>query len=72
MSVPEEVNVTSSVTEPVSGPVMVGTSSVPVIVKVIVVLEVAPVASRMVYVNDSVTTCPATNASAAGRLAEYE
>ena len=49
VSVPREVSVMSSVTEPVSGPVMVGTSLVPVIVKVIVVLEVAPAASRIVY-----------------------
>ena len=46
--VPLEVSVVSSVTEPESGPVIVGTSLVPVIVNVIVVLDVAPAASRIV------------------------
>jgi hypothetical protein len=47
-SVPPVLSVVSSVTEPASGPVIVGTSSVPVTVKVIVAVEVAPAASRIV------------------------
>ena len=73
-STPVAAVVVSGVSSPVvlASATAMGASLVPVMVKVSVVVEVAPAVSRTVYENCSVAVWPAASASAGALLARYE